>query len=167
VPPPPQAKACGYKCWMASFLHYGGYPYDYGYGYSSPDYGTVYSDAPNSPQYSYYPSDSSNYQPAFSQQLNNPNDAGFVVNLPDPNAEVWFQNYKTQQRGVVRHYESGQLAPNQNYTFTVRARWNQNGQMMDQTRQVNAQAGQNVTVDFNQPQHETIPTQPHQQPISQ
>ena len=90
----------------------------------------------------------------------NPNDAGFIVRLPDPNAEVWFQDYKTQQRGLVRQYETDALDPNQVYTFVIRARWMRNGQPMDQTRQVQGRAGQNVTVDFTTQAREQNATNP-------
>jgi uncharacterized protein (TIGR03000 family) len=90
----------------------------------------------------------------------NPNDAGFIVRVPDSNAEVWFQDYKTQQRGTVRQYESDNLDPNQTYTFKIRARWMQNGQQIDQTRQVQGRAGQNVMVDFTAQPRKQIPTNP-------
>jgi uncharacterized protein (TIGR03000 family) len=93
-------------------------------------------------QYSLYPNSAQN-------GLTNPNDAGFIVRVPDPNAEIYFQDYKTQQQGFVREYETDRpLDPNQTYTFQVRARWMQNGQPVEQTRQVPARAGQNVTIDF-------------------
>jgi uncharacterized protein (TIGR03000 family) len=134
--------------------YYGGYPY-YDYPvYTEPQ---TYTTAP---QYSYYPSTPPS-------QLTNPNDAGFIVRVPDPNAEIWFQDYRTQQRGTERHYESGALDPNLTYTFQVRARWTHNGQQMDQTRQVQARAGQNVTVDFTTPASEPIQTNPQiQQPLT-
>ena len=103
----------------------------------------------------------------FNQQLGNPNDAGFIVRVPDPNAEIWFQDYKTQQGGMVRHFESESLDPNHTYQFQVRARWTQNGQQFDQTRTVNARAGQNLTVDFtNSPNQQNQPIQNQQIPTS-
>jgi uncharacterized protein (TIGR03000 family) len=99
-------------------------------------------------QYSFYPD---------TTQLSNPNDAGFIVRVPDANAEVWFQDHKTQQGGTVRRYESDNLDPNQTYTFHIRARWMQNGQQMDQTRDVQARAGQNMTVDFTNQASEQVP----------
>ena len=92
--------------------------------------------------------------------LMNPNDAGFTVRLPDANAEVWFQDYKTQQRGLVRQYETDALDPNQVYTFVIRARWMRNGQPMDQTRQVQGRAGQNLIVDFTTPPREQASSNP-------
>jgi uncharacterized protein (TIGR03000 family) len=82
------------------------------------------------------------------------------VRVSDANAEVWFQDYKTQQRGTVRQYESDNLDPNQTYTFKIRARWMQNGQQIDQTRQVQGRAGQNVMVDFTAQPRKQIPTNP-------
>jgi uncharacterized protein (TIGR03000 family) len=101
-------------------------------------------------------------------QLRNPNDAGFIVRLPDPKAEVWFQDHKTQQSGKVRQFESESLNPNQTYTFEVRARWMENGQQKDQTRHVQARAGQSVTVDFTNSATERLPaaTTPNQQQSS-
>ena len=61
---------------------------------------------------------------------------------------------------MVRHFESDPLDPNSTYIYTVRARWNQNGQVMDQTRQVNARAGQNQVVDFTTPMREQVQTLP-------
>ena len=141
--------------------YYGGYYGGYYPSYGAYDYGTPVYTQPQTyttaPQYSYYPSTNAN-------QLTNPNDAGFIVRVPDPNADIWFQNYQTKQRGTERFYESGSLEPNQAYTFEVRARWMQNGQQMDQTRQVQARAGQNVTVDFTAAATEQIPTRPQIQP---
>jgi uncharacterized protein (TIGR03000 family) len=151
-------------------LGYGGWGYGWGGspyygGWNSPgydyDYDTpAYGGQPLTlPRNSYYPSQSGNY-PGVQTQLVNPNDAGFILRVPDPNAEVWFQDYKTQQRGTVRYYESSALEPNHTYTFSIRVRWVQNGQQMDQTRQVQGQAGQNATVDFTTVAHEQIPTRP-------
>jgi uncharacterized protein (TIGR03000 family) len=86
--------------------------------------------------------------------------AGFVVRLPDPNAEVWFADHKTQQRGTVRRFESAALKPGQPYTFHVRTRWMQDGQPVEQTRDVQAQAGQTVNVDFTAPQKRQTPPAP-------
>jgi uncharacterized protein (TIGR03000 family) len=86
--------------------------------------------------------------------------AGFVVRLPDPNAEVWFGDHKTQQRGTLRRFESGALEPGGPYTFHVKARCMQDGRPVEQTRDVQAQAGQTVTVDFTAPQKRRTPPAP-------
>jgi uncharacterized protein (TIGR03000 family) len=134
--------------------YYGSSPYYYSSDYSTP----VYSDDGS---YSYYPSNNNNQAINNNQGNMNNDDARFVVHVPDPNAEIWFQNYKTKQQGQVRFFESDRLDPNSNYTFTVRAKWNQNGKQMDQTRQVNAKAGNVYNVDFNRPAGERIPNAPN------
>ena len=78
--------------------------------------------------------DSHNAAGIFGYSFQGTTPQGFTVRVPDPNAEVWFQNYRTQQNGTVRQFQSQALDPNSTYTFQVRARWMQNGQMMDQTR---------------------------------
>lgn len=138
--------------------------------YSTYDYGTpTYYGATqfsSSPQYSYYADSQSGY--GGQAAMSNPNGAMFTVRIADPNAQIWFQDYQTQQRGTVRRYESGALDPNSTYTFTVRAKWMENGKQMDQTRHVNARAGQNQTVTFGSSmgQREQIPTNPQRQPVS-
>ena len=137
--------------------------YYYPDSYSSYDYGTpVYTEPyyTTAPQYSYYP-DSQYSTGGMQAQMSNPNDASFIVRVPDPNAEIWFQDYKTKQRGNVRHFESEALDPNSTYTFTVHAKWMQNGKQMDQTREVKARAGQRQMVDFGSQTREQIPTSPH------
>jgi uncharacterized protein (TIGR03000 family) len=118
-------------------------------------------------RFSFYPGTSAS-------QVSNPNDAGFIVRLPDANAEVWFQDHKTQQGGTVRQFESESLDPNRTYTFQVRARWTKDGQPMDQTRQVQARAGQTVTVDFtteqapsNTPNQQQLPPPQQRTPSQQ
>jgi uncharacterized protein (TIGR03000 family) len=89
--------------------------------------------------------------------LSDPSVAGFVVQVPDPNAEVWFQDYKTKQRGNVREFESSALQPGQTYTFQVRARWMQNGRAVEQTQSVQTQPGQHANVVFRPAARETVP----------
>jgi uncharacterized protein (TIGR03000 family) len=74
--------------------------------------------------------------------------AGFVLLLPDANADVWFEDQKTQQKGNLRQYISGSMDPNSIYTFHVRARWMDNGSPVEQTRAIDARAGQQVVIDF-------------------
>jgi uncharacterized protein (TIGR03000 family) len=81
----------------------------------------------------------------------NPSNASFVIRVPDPNADVWFQNYETHQKGLVRQYESGTLNPDQTYTFHLKARWIQNGRPVEAQHDVRARAGQRVTIVFTPP----------------
>src|SRR5262249_706186 len=86
------------------------------------------------------------------EDLADPKAAAFKVRLPDANAEVWFENQKTQQKGILRQYVSGSLDPNSTYTFHVRARWVSNGRPVEQTRNIDARAGQQITIDFTSPE---------------
>jgi len=141
----------GYPGWG-----YGGYygsPYYYGGDYYAPGYSTYSAPtyyyaqpAYGATQQGYY----GNYQQPSVQQTD-PNAADFTVLVPDPNAQIWFQDHQTQQRGTVREFESSGLQPGQTYTFQIRTRFMQNGQPVDQVRKVQAQAGQHLTVDFNNP----------------
>ena len=77
------------------------------------------------------------------------------VRLPDAGAEVWIEGKATRQQGTEREFISPPLDPARTYTYEVRARWtDSNGQAHDETRTVRVQPGQQVTVDFSQPQSE-------------
>jgi uncharacterized protein (TIGR03000 family) len=143
----------GYGLGYGNFgYYYPGY-YDSGY-YVTPGFTDT---VPQGYQSNYF--NDPRYQSA---PVSDPNTAGFVVRLPDPNAEIWFENHKTQQRGTLRQYTSGSLDPNHDYTFHIRARWMDNdGRPIDQSRDVNARAGQQITVDFTAPPRERIPTTPN------
>jgi uncharacterized protein (TIGR03000 family) len=82
------------------------------------------------------------------EELTDPTAAAFTLRLPDANAEVWFENQKTQQKGILREYVSGSLDPKSSYTFHLKARWMENGRPVEQTRNIDARAGQRLTVDF-------------------
>jgi uncharacterized protein (TIGR03000 family) len=97
------------------------------------------------------PSAQSNLQYYPAESLANSKAAGFVLRLPNPDAEVWFENQKTKQQGNLREYMSGSLDPKSMYTFHIRARWMDNGRPVEQTREVEARAGQQLVVDFTTP----------------
>jgi uncharacterized protein (TIGR03000 family) len=75
---------------------------------------------------------------------------GLTVHVP-AGADVWIEGAKTQQTGAVRHFESPRLESDQRYRYTVRARWQENGKVKDQTRQIPVTAGARATVDFTKP----------------
>jgi uncharacterized protein (TIGR03000 family) len=131
-----------------------GYPY-YGYGYSSPYYGYSYPDYAYGSTY-VYPSDQvvvpdssittqSLYTPAASNQ------ASVTVVLPTPDAQVFVQGTDMTGQGAVRQFVSPPLEPGQDYAYTVRARWQEGGRTVDQTRTVDVRANQAATVDFTRP----------------
>jgi len=145
--------------------YYGGsgYGYSYPYGYSSyyaPSYtysAPIYSYSTPSYGYSYVPSTygyagtPQSYQAFYPPENATDKKVHVQVDLPDPNAEVWFEGAPTQQRGTTREFESPELMPGRTYTYHIRARWMDNGQMKDETRTVAVQAGQHMEVDFARP----------------
>jgi uncharacterized protein (TIGR03000 family) len=73
-----------------------------------------------------------------------------IVRLPSSDALVWFDDHRTKQTGAERLFESPPLREGK-YTYSVRAKWRQDGKDMNQTRTVGVQPGQWLTVDFNPP----------------
>jgi uncharacterized protein (TIGR03000 family) len=137
----------------------------YGWGYGNPGY---YYSGDYYPRYEAGVYVTPDFSPApqgyqsnyFDDATFDATSTSFVVRVPDPNAEIWFENRRTQQRGTLRQYTSGNLDPNHEYTFHIRARWIDNGQQVEQSRDVNARAGQQINVDFSVPIRERIPTNP-------
>lgn len=74
-------------------------------------------------------------------------DVLFSVLVP-ANATVWFNGDKTTQTGQARDFHSADLTPGQNYTYTIRAQWMENGQMVDRTKKVRVTGGERRTVNF-------------------
>ncbi len=77
--------------------------------------------------------------------------AQLVLNVPDPNAQVWIQGVQIQGNGRQRIYASPPLESGFDYTYEIRVRWRQNEQTNDQTRSVPIRAGQQAVVDFARP----------------
>lgn len=73
--------------------------------------------------------------------------ANFTVLVP-PDAEVWLEGAATHQTGPVRRFVSPELEPGSSYGYTVRARWRQGGQVVEQTREVVVRPGEQVNVAF-------------------
>jgi uncharacterized protein (TIGR03000 family) len=138
--------------------------YYYGPGYGSGYYGPgFYNDGWNSGRYSnsndgfnrsFYPPNSDDDQ--FNQQPRRQGDldrgdrqgqAFVTVRVPSPDAQVWFDDHRTQQGGVQRVFETPPLQAG-NYSYKIRAKWRQDGRDMEQIRTVRVQPGRRVTVDF-------------------
>lgn len=67
--------------------------------------------------------------------------------LCQPNARISIEGQSVQQQpGMQRMYISPPLDRSQSYVYTVRASWEQNGQMMSRERRVQCTPGQQVTV---------------------
>jgi len=147
---------------------YGGCGGGYGGGgYSTSNYGGGYYGMPaggfyTSGGYYYAPGtivqNTPNYaRDSFYMNPNTANTASVRVLVPNANAEVWFDGNATKQTGTERIFVSPSLAPDNRYIYTVKARWNDNGQTIDRERRVEFQPGQPVTVDFRNNPSESVP----------
>jgi uncharacterized protein (TIGR03000 family) len=137
-------------------LGYSPFYRSYGYGYApsyydgTPGYSNYAEPAPVVPttqvQQSFYPTQGQDF-------------VSLKVLVPIADAKVWFQNQATTEQGMQRLFHSPALTPNQNFTYTIKARWMENGQAVNQERRVNVQAGQNITVSFreNRQDYEAVP----------
>jgi len=90
----------------------------------------------------------------YGYQANSVNGADQVVRvqvrLPAADAKVWFENQQTKQNGMARDFESPPLESGYTYRYTIRARWQENGRTMEQTRSLKVRAGETKLVDFTQ-----------------
>ena len=120
--------------------YYPAYP-----GYYYPN-GATY---PIVPSTSYYYNPSMNITPA-SYAANQSTSAMIDVQVP-ADAKVWFGDVPTKQTGAMRSFSSPSLEPNATYHYTIRAQWDDNGKMKEETRSVEVRAGQTSTVDFTRP----------------
>jgi uncharacterized protein (TIGR03000 family) len=85
-----------------------------------------------------------------------------------PNAEISFEESKTAQIGSSRLYVSPPLVPGENYTYTIRVSWKENGGEVTKTRKVGVRAGDRLSVVFRAPAStsatSTLQTAPGAQP---
>jgi uncharacterized protein (TIGR03000 family) len=135
-----------------------GYGLGLGQGYASS--GSAYGYVPNSTGYS-GPVVSSYYSPPADAAPSAVVPASYGIDLADNaayirmklpgDAEVWVEGIKTSQRGPVRSFVSPPLDPDKRSSYQVRARWTEDGRIVEQTRQVNLRANTWTTVDFTRP----------------
>jgi uncharacterized protein (TIGR03000 family) len=133
-----------YDPWGYDGYAYGGYPADYYSFYGSPDdYGSPGGD----------PTD----QGAGAQSRMDDNAALIAVRVP-PDAEIWFDGQKTSQTGPVRYFETSPLEPGHEYSYEIRARWNENGREVARTRKAIVHPGDRLALNFVHRQNGETPT---------
>jgi uncharacterized protein (TIGR03000 family) len=71
-------------------------------------------------------------------------------------AEIFVDGAATRMTGTVRRFVSPTLEAGKQYTYELTARWTEGGREVVQTRRVNVAAGENLSVDFTQPEAESI-----------
>lgn len=102
---------------------------------------------PTNSYQSYYPP-SGAFQGNDRQQTEN--SALIRITVP-PDAEIWFDGSKTTQTGGVRQFRTPALEANGHYSYQIRARWMQNGQERNETRELQVQPNKQATLDFTSP----------------
>jgi len=123
---------------------YSPYWYDnYTYAYPSGSY--TYS-APTTSYYYAPPTPSQSYVGAAPVAASA---ATIRVILPDPQAQVWFNDNATTQTGPSRLFNTPPLTSSG--TYAIRASWMQGGQEMAADRTVTVSPGQSLVVDFTRP----------------
>jgi uncharacterized protein (TIGR03000 family) len=65
-----------------------------------------------------------------------------------PNAQVWFDDQKTTETGMIRSYISPPLNSDRNFVYQVRVHWTQNGKPVDRTRRIEVHAGDHLFVNL-------------------
>jgi uncharacterized protein (TIGR03000 family) len=148
----------GYHHYRPSHGYY--YPYYYGtypYVWSSPGYGSgsygSYGDVtPSYPDgYTSVTPPAVSYQSFYPPAAAEPDTSAHLsVHVP-AGARLWFDGTATAATGPARAFASPPLTPGRLYTYEVRARWDEDGQEVTQTQQVELTAGAHVTVNFPVP----------------
>jgi uncharacterized protein (TIGR03000 family) len=150
----------GYRPYSGYTGYRGGFYNQPNYGYSRPIISTPY----NSGATTYYsqPLYSSNdtvgqtfdqgTAVASTEQSNYYNPTmpanGMITILVPDEAQVWFGNIPTTVQGSARSFQLPPLDSGRDYTYTIRAKWMENGRERDQTKVVSFRAGQSFTVDM-------------------
>jgi uncharacterized protein (TIGR03000 family) len=139
------------------YQHYGYGHYGYGAFWGAGLYfGAPYGGYYGSPGY-YYSTPAYDGAPYAAAAMAGQAQAVLVtVEVPKADAEVFLNDTPTTLTGIERVFQSPPLDPGVNYKYTVKARWMEDGKMVEQKREVPVQAGQSVTVDFRQPTRETV-----------
>jgi uncharacterized protein (TIGR03000 family) len=139
-----------------------GYPFAFGIGigfYAPLNYGTFYYPdyyiGPSGSNYLYAPPpdgySESGPEPSSPPAPASDQSVRVDVRVPVADAEVFFDDSKTSQTGMVRYFESPPLEPGAAYEYTIRARWIADGKPVTQTRKITVFAGQRVGVNFGAP----------------
>lgn len=130
----------------SSYAESPGY-YGSGVGYPMTRYGTFsFSDVPSPTYYGQGPERASGLGDNRSVLIN--------LQVP-PEAEVWFDDHKTERTGTFRQYISPPLDPGRPYSYHVRVQWTDDGEQVSRERTLRVQAGDELSLDFLMPTAET------------
>lgn len=88
--------------------------------------------------------------PAAPEAGDAPADAAVIGVRVPPGAELRFDESVTRQTGPYREFVSPTLAPGKDYTYEVRARWTEEGRVVERSRSLTVRAGDRLMVNFLQ-----------------
>lgn len=84
-----------------------------------------------------------------------------LLNVQVPaNAKVWIDGASTTSTGIARSFVSPALTPGKQFTYEVKAQWQENGREVTRTRRVPVQAGQAVDINLQQATSEELRNAP-------
>ena len=153
----------GYRGYYGSNLGYGLVGPGYSYGFGGPIYsgmnslygGPVYSGMNYwGSNYAVNPGVAQQYQSFYPPETGSQsaaNEARVRVLVPDPSAKVLIDGNSTRQSGREREFVT-EMQPGSTGTYHIQARWTENGQPREETRDVQVQPGRTQFVDFTRPQ---------------
>jgi uncharacterized protein (TIGR03000 family) len=145
--------------------------YDYSYSTGSPSSRRSDSYGYSYPSYTYsYPSYAYSYrapvivgstlvraEPAqtytYVEHRDGDNIGRVHVRVP-ANARVWVDGEATRQKGTDRDFMTPPLRSGSEFTYSIKAQWNQDGRNVERIRQVRVKANDTANVDFTAPKKE-------------
>jgi uncharacterized protein (TIGR03000 family) len=77
------------------------------------------------------------------------------VQVPE-NAKVWIDGAPTTSTGLSRSFVTPSLTPGRQFTYEVKAQWNDGTQQVTRTRRIPVQAGQAIDINLQQPTQEEL-----------
>jgi uncharacterized protein (TIGR03000 family) len=117
--------------------------------YSGGYYGGYYY----APAYSYDYAPTYGYDAGYYTAPPRLGDTDFLLDVRVPaDATVWVNGEATTQTGAQRRYLTNDLTPGRTYTYSIKARWTEDGQPVETVRRVKVHGGQERVVNFIVPQ---------------
>lgn len=114
--------------------------------YSGDYYGGYYAPA----YYDYAPA--YNYDAGYYAAPPRLGDSDVLLDVLVPaDARVWVNGEATTQTGGQRRYLTNDLTPGRTYTYSIKARWTEDGKPVEYERKVKVHGGQERVVNFNVP----------------
>ncbi|HVS37036.1 MAG TPA: TIGR03000 domain-containing protein [Gemmataceae bacterium] len=127
-----------YSGYYGPSAYYGATPY-YTNGYYAPDVVSYTTPSYNTSSFYFSPSSNADFDP---------NRARIEVRVPAADAQILFDGSATQQQGTDRMFITPSLTPGKEFTYSIQARWMENGKQVDRTQNVKVTPGQTAMVDF-------------------